>query len=419
VKRAFNDAAYQPRYAIYTPSDGTAGAPDPFNPRVASLDDSGRLWFVTSRGVTVFDPTLVRQVRDRETLRPRIEGANDGARWFRARPDVTFAAGVRALRIDYALIVLSSFDQVRFRYRLDGVDAEWIDGTGRRQASYANLRPGSYRFRLQATNTATGDDAETTWAFAIAPAFYETRWFLAACLGAALLAILGLWRVRVGQVRRQLAAVHNERARLSREIHDTLLQSLAGVAMQLDAVSNDSHASPRIRIAMVRMRRQLEDYMRETRASIWNLRAGTRDDSDLVAALRTVAERVTSGRVRFTLSVSGKPRPCEPTVQAEVVRIVQEAVSNAVRHARAGQVRLTLGFGDTALRICVADDGRGFDPVAVGSSDGLHYGLVGIRERAEQIGARCSLESAPASGCEVVVELPLPRLTRRLVRWPA
>jgi signal transduction histidine kinase len=231
--------------------------------------------------------------------------------------------------------------------------------------------------------------------------------------------MLGFWRIRVGQVRRQLAAVHNERARLSREIHDTLLQSLAGVAMQLDVVSNDVHASPRIRFAMVRMRRQLEDYMRETRESIWNLRAGTKDDSDLVAALRTVAERVTSGRVRLTLSVSGEPRPCAPTVQAEVVRIVQEAVTNAVRHARAEQVRLTLGFGDTTLRICVADDGRGFDPVVADASGSLHYGLVGIRERAEEIGARCSLHSTPARGCEVVVELPLTRLTRRLVGWPA
>jgi signal transduction histidine kinase len=314
---------------------------------------------------------------------------------------------VKALRIDYARVNLSSFDQVSFRYRLDGVDTDWVDGTGRRQASYTNLGPGHYRFRVQSTSTGAWDDPETAWVFAIAPTFYQTRWFLTACLLAGGLTVVAVWRLRLRQIRKELAVVYNERVRLSREIHDTLLQSLAGVAMQLDVASSDPGTSTRMRIAMIRMRRQLEDKIEETRESIWNLRSGTVNERDIVTALRSIGQRITSGRVRFAMNVTGTPRSCETKVQAEAVRIAQEAVMNAVRHGRAQQVQLDLGFGDRTLRLSVSDDGQGFDPAAITGSNGRHYGLIGMQERAAGIGGRCTVESSPGKGAQVVAEFPL------------
>lgn len=272
---------------------------------------------------------------------------------------------------------------------------------------YTNLGPGTYRFRAQATPTGTWEDAETTWEFSIAPTFYQTRWFLGACLLATALAVVALWRLRLHQVRKELAAVYHERVRLSREIHDTLLQSLAGVAMQLDVASSDPGASSRMRIAMVRMRRQLEDHIQETRESIWNLRSPAKAENDIVTTLRSVGQRITSGRVRFAINVTGTPRACEAKVRDEVVRIAQEAVMNAVRHARARQVRLSVGFGERALRVCVSDDGQGFDPAAVATSGGRHYGLIGMQERAAEIGGRCTIESTMGEGSQVVAEFPL------------
>jgi signal transduction histidine kinase len=405
--RALNDAAYRLHYAIYTSSDGIAGAPDIFSGNGVAMDRDGRLWFVTGRGLTIFDPRSLKQDRNINAAQPLIEGVAAEGRWYRAVAGSTLPAGVTALRIDYALVNVSSFDQVRFRYRLDGLDPEWVDGTGRRQASYTNLRPGQYRFRVQVTSTGTWDDAETTWGFAIAPAFYQTRWFFGACALAGILAIVAFWRLRVRQIRKELAVVYNERVRLSREIHDTLLQSLAGVAMQLDVASSDSGASTRIRIAMIRMRRQLENHIQETRESIWNLRSGTVDERDIVATLRSVGQRITSGRVRFAVHVTGTPKSCELKVRVEVVRIAQEAVMNAVRHARAKQVQLNLRFGARTLRLCVSDDGQGFDPSAVATSSERHYGLIGMQERAVEIGGRCTIESTPGGGSQVVAEFPL------------
>jgi signal transduction histidine kinase len=407
IARALSDAAYRLHYAVYTSSDGIAGAPDTFAGNGVATDRDGRLWFVTGRGVTIFDPRSLTQDRNVDSALPRIEGVTAGGRWYRAREGSVLPPGLTALRIDYARVNLSSFDQVTFRYRLDGVDSEWVDGTGRRQASYTNLGPGEYRFRVQATSTGTWDDPETTWVFAIEPTFYQTRWFVGACLLLATLGVVAIWRLRMRQIRKEFAAVSNERVRLSREIHDTLLQSLAGVAMQLDVASSDPGASSRMRIAMVRMRRQLEDHIQETRESIWRLRSGSLDERDIVTALRSVGQRITSGRVGFAVNVTGTPRSCESKVQTEVVRIAQEAVMNAVRHARAKEIQLNVGFSERTLRLCISDDGQGFDPAVAPRRNGRHYGLIGMQERAAEIGGRCTIESTPGRGSQVVAEFPL------------
>jgi len=408
VERALSDAAYRLRYVVYTSSDGIAGEPDAFAGNGVAADPDGRLWFVTGRGVTVFDPQALAGDRGGfDASPPRVEGVTAGNRWYGARTGLTLPSGVTNLRIDYARVSLSSFDQVRFRYRLDDVDTEWVDGTGRRQASYANLGPGSYRFRVQVTSTGSWEDPEAVWAFAIAPAFYQTRWFGGICLVVVALGVVAAWRLRVRQVRKELAVVYNERVRLSREIHDTLLQSLAGVAMQLDAASSDPGASSRMQISMVRMRRQLEDYIQETRESIWKLRSGTLDERDVVTALRNLGRRITSGRVEFSVHVTGHPRSCDSKVQTEVVRIAQEALMNAVRHARAKQIELNVGFSDRTLQLSISDDGQGFDPSTVRQSHGRHYGLIGMQERAAEIGGRCTIESTPGKGSLVVAEFPL------------
>jgi signal transduction histidine kinase len=237
--------------------------------------------------------------------------------------------------------------------------------------------------------------------------FYETGWFGGAWVLVAGLAVVAFWRLRLRQIRKELAVVYNERVRLSREIHDTLLQSLAGVAMQLDAVSSDPGASSRVQITMVRMRRQLEDYIQETRESIWKLRSGNMDERDIVTALRHIGRRITSGRVGFAVNVTGNPRSCEPKVQTEVVRIAQEALMNAVRHAHAKEIKLNLGFSERTLRLSVSDDGQGFDPAVVPKSSEHHYGIIGMQERAAEVGGRCSIESTPGGGAQVVAEFPL------------
>jgi ligand-binding sensor domain-containing protein/signal transduction histidine kinase len=407
IQRALDDTSDQLRYAVYTSSDGIAGEPDAFAGGGTAADREGRLWFVTGRGITVFDPRALAGDRGFDSAPARIEGVTAGNRWYGARAGLTLPPGVTNLRIDYARVNLSSFDRVSFRYRLDGVDTEWVDGTGRRQASYGNLGPGTYRFRVQVTSTGSWDEPETVWAFAIAPAFYQTWWFGGVCLVAVALSVVAFWRLRVRQVKKEFAVVYNERVRLSREIHDTLLQSLAGVAMQLDAASSDPGASSRMQIAMVRMRRQLENYIQETRESIWKLRSGAIDERDLVTVLQSLGRRITSGHAKFTVHVTGRPKLCDSKVRTEVERIAQEALMNAVSHGHAKQITLDVGFSDRTLRLSISDDGQGFDPSTVRRSQGRHYGLIGMQERAAEVGGRCTIESTPGEGAHVVAEFPL------------
>jgi signal transduction histidine kinase/ligand-binding sensor domain-containing protein len=407
LTRAIEEPGFRLHYPVYNTAAGTAGLPDRLNSVSAAKDSGGRLWFVTSRGLTIVDPRMLRDEEGLVPSPPRIETVMADEQRYRPAAGLALPARVNRLSIDYAVINVSSFDQTRFRYRLDGFDTGWIDGTGRRQATYTNLAPRQYTFRLQSSTAASRwEDREVEWAFSIAPAFYQTPWFRALSVLALGLAIAGAWRLRMRQVHKRLAAVLNERIRLSRELHDTLLQSLVGVALQLDVASSAGGMSASARSALLRMRRQVEGYIREARQSIWELRSPTRDSLDIVAALRDMGSRLTADHVAFDLSVTGTRRTCDSKVQTQVLRVAQEALTNVVRHADARKVSVEVSFAERSLRLRIADDGRGFNPETSPSASG-HYGLLGMRERAADVGGHCAIQSTPGSGTSVEAEFPL------------
>ena len=207
-----------------------------------------------------------------------------------------------------------------------------------------------------------------------------------------------------------VSAYDRERARLSREIHDTLLQSLVGIALQFDAMANDPDGnSDSQKERFVRMRKQVEEYIREARQSIWDLRSPKLKSQDLVTALRDAGERATATTaVRFALSVKGTPRRLPARVEEQVLRIGQEAVVNAVRHARAGHVTVELDYDQARLVLHVQDDGQGFEPGRVPSSHGSgHYGLTSMRERAEGVGGSLRVDSAPGRGTHIEATVPI------------
>jgi signal transduction histidine kinase len=408
VTRAIDDQSHRLRYRLYNTG---SGYPDQRLSNSGTVRDplNDALWFVTSRGVTVLDPRELRNKPAGTPHPPRIEGLTADNRRYNTGSEVSLPPRTSRLRIDYTVVSLSSLERIRFRYRLDGFDDNWVDGSGPRQAYYTNLPPGQYRFRVQAsTNAAAWNEAETDWAFAIQPMFYQTRWFYSLVALAVALSAMGAWRLRVRHVRTELAAVFGERIRLSREIHDTLLQSLVGIALQLDSASHDvEQPASRTRAQLVNMRRQVEHYIREVRQSIWDLRSPALDRHGLVGALRATGERLTEGKTRFALTVIGTPRACPSRVETHALRIGHEAVMNAVRHAHAREVHMEIGFEDDVLRLRVVDDGRGLGAGGAASSDPAHYGLVSMKERAADAGGRCTIESLPGSGVQVVAEFPL------------
>src|SRR6185436_14732985 len=243
-------------------------------------------------------------------------------------------AGARRLQIEYTALNLTSPQKTRFRFRLDGVDSEWVDAGTRHQAAYTNLGPGEYRFRVAVTNAlGAWHESGVAWTFSVAPHFYQTRMFAGACVMIVALAAWGAWTVRLRQERKRFSLVLGERTRLSREIHDTLLQGLVGVGLGCDALGSELEvASPDVKDRFLRLRRDTQRYIKEARQAIWNLRSSSLEREALATAVRRLGDQIAGTAVEFSVTEKGSVRPLAPEVEQQLTRIAHEAVTNAVRH---------------------------------------------------------------------------------------
>ena len=341
IARGLADPNYQMKYSAFDKFDGSAGTSRWYGSRAAMRAKDGRLWFVAGRGVTVIDPQVLREEKSSSPA-VRIEGAMGDGRRLTAQ--ASFPPRTSRVEIDYTVLNLTSALKTRFRYHLDGFDSDWIDAGTRQQAFYTNLPPRDYAFRVMASAAdGTFNEPATVWRFAIQPMFYQTTWFLASAAFAAVLVVGAAWRLHVLRVRKQFALLLGERARLSREIHDTLLQSLFGFALQCDAIANRvAVAAPDLKAQFMRMRLDVEEDIREARQSIWNLRSPKLESHGLADALREMGEHVTAPTgIDFQLTVSGESRRCQANVEEQLLRIAREAMLNVVRHARAQQYPCT------------------------------------------------------------------------------
>ena len=406
------NAGYRPQYRIYDASDGLSGAAI-VNVR-AARERNGMLWFVRGGGLTVVDPRTLDTPAQSRTRPVRIDGALADDLQLQGGAAALVPAGTRTLQVSYSALELTSPQRLKFRYKLDGFDLGWNDAGTRRQAFYTNLPPRKYTFRVQAQLDGESHVDAATWDVTIQPMFYQTGWFYGASAAALLLALWGAWRVRLRLVQHEFAMVLGERTRLSREIHDTLLQSLVGLTLQINKVAKNVVAAPaEAAQQLIRMRKQVEAHIRDARTSIWDLRSPMLETRDLPTALHELGQRAASeNAIEFLSSVVGPQRRVSPKVENHLLRIGQEAITNAVRHARAARIELELRFEDRLLSLRVKDDGHGFVVEQVDRHDG-HYGLRSMRERALEIGAEFTVSTAAGAGTEVVAQVPLGGAERR------
>jgi signal transduction histidine kinase/ligand-binding sensor domain-containing protein len=404
-EKAVTNSSYRMSYRTIDVSDGAEGTPitrgTPNSAHVGSA-----LWFATTSGITVLDPHSLRDYPS--PAPPRIERiiANDHA---------LFAAGVRLparttrVEIDYTSLTFSDASRVRFRYMLEGNDNDWVYTGDRRQAFYTNLAPATYRFRVAARiGDAAWVEALAPWDFSIQAYFYQTRWFYLACAVLAATAAWSGWRYRMRQIRREYSLVITERTRLAREIHDTLLQGMAGVALQLHHIVRAIESQPEAaKQRCERARDSLEGYMRETRYAIWHLRSPLVEGIDLRTALRNTADEIIAGTSLIcTVRETGKPFRCAPRVEDHVVRIGREAIRNVARHAHATHVCVDLNYEFPSLFLRIQDDGSGFDPNSLARDKQVHYGLDSMREHAELIGGQFCLTTHIGEGTHIEVRFP-------------
>jgi signal transduction histidine kinase len=408
IEKVAANPSHRVRYDFYDASDGLAGAPI-LSVRSGRAVD-GKLWFIRGGALTIADPRAIREWPSIQPGPVRIEAASADERRFDVGGTIELPAGTKRVGIDYTAVALTQPNRVRFRYRLDGFDTEWVEAGTRRSAVYTNLPPRDYRFRVEASTDEDGwtGGSAAAMQLAVLPSFYQTGWFYGLCVLVAGAVVVGAWRLRVGMVRREYSAVLAERARLSREIHDTLLQSLVGVALQMDHLAYGvCAASAEAKETLLRTGRRVEAYVREARQSILDLRSPVLDTVGLPEALRQIGKDVTAeSNLGFALTVTGRPRRCAARLENELLRIGHEAIVNAVRHAQASEIRLELRFDADAVSLKVLDDGRGFSPSRMRHEGDPHYGLVSMRERAENLGGRFTIARSPNGGTEVEAVVP-------------
>jgi signal transduction histidine kinase len=284
-----------------------------------------------------------------------------------------------------------------------------VDAGDRRFAYYANLPPGPFRFHV----IAAGVDGQWNqdgayFGFRLQPRYYQTRLFWGAAASAVLLIAWLFFRLRMHDLKARYSAVLAERHRISRDIHDTFAQNLAGIALQLDSVTMQlEEIPPGVRSRLDEACNLTRYSLAEARRTLTDLRSDELEGTELTIALPEIAKRLVGGAaVRTAMHVAGTPQRLGPVTEKALIRIFQEALANALKHSHAGSIDIQLRYEEAGLVLAVKDDGRGFDaeraiPLAVG-----HYGLTGMRERAERIGGHMTLTSAPGQGTELVISVP-------------
>ncbi len=385
-----------------------------YSPQVAKTKD-GKLWFLPMDGVSIVDP---RRLAFNSVPPPiHVEQITADHQTYAAtlgsNVTVNLPSLIHDLQIDYTALSLVAPEKNLFRYKLEGHDKDWQDVGNRRQAFYNNLAPGNYRFRVVAcNNSGVWNETGAFLDFSIAPAYYQTAWFRSALalLFALLLGTIYQLRVRqvAGQVRGRMEERLNERERIARELHDTLLQSVQGLILKFHGVMKKIPAELPARQMMEKTLDHADEVLAEGRDRVRSLRGLTIPMGGLPVAFQNVAEESFPGsQATFKTVVEGSVLELHPLVREEVYCIGREAIINALTHSECFHVEVEITYDPKQFRLRVRDDGRGMDPkILTEGGRENHYGLQGMRERAHKIGAELKLWSRPKTGTEIELLIP-------------
>ena len=410
------DKAARPQiqFIILDSSDGvrSVASGGHFSPQVTQSAD-GRIWFSGIEGANVIDPShltfnnvpppvVVEQfIADRKTY--------DAT----ANQTLSLPPLIRDIQIDFTALSFVAPEKNLFRYKLEPRDRDWQEVTNRRQVFYNDLPPGNYRFRVMASNNSgIWNEAGTYFDFTIKPAYYQTAWFRIAVVVLFLLGLGAIYQLRLRQVARQVRGRMEERLeereRIARDLHDTLLQGVQGLILKFHAVSKQIPADTPAYKALEKTLDHADQVLAEGRDRIQNLRVNSATLSDLPAAFRTVAEETSQGSdATFKTVVEGHVRELHPLVLEECYCIGREAIINAFSHSDAQQIEAEIAYNSGQFRLRVRDDGRGIDPeiLKAGGRSG-HWGLRGMQERTQKIGGQLRFWSRPETGTEVELTVP-------------
>jgi signal transduction histidine kinase/ligand-binding sensor domain-containing protein len=410
LDRAFTDSGMSLVPEIFDSNDGLPGPNQlGYAQNGAARGGDGRLWFATQNGVAWIDPANL--VKNPVAPPVRLTRVIIDNRIYSDPQSLDLKQDAKSLEIDFSVLSLQVPERNQVRYRLEGVDAEWVDPGLRRQAFYTQLPPGRYRF------TVIGSNNDGVWnkvgamvTLLQAPRFYQTLWFRALCGALGLAAFWIAYRLRLSSItsrmQTRLDSRLAERERIARDLHDTLLQGVHGLLLRFQSIADRMQGHDLAKPMEIALERA-EDMMIESRERLLDLRtpATRRDLSELLSA--AASEAGLDGSIKVKLSVTGNSLPVDPGVAEEVSAIALESLINARRHAEAKQVEVSVTYTRWRLTVAVRDDGKGIDPevLIVGGREG-HFGLLGMRERAKRIRSRLQIQRNPGGGTVVRIVVP-------------
>ena len=408
----------------YGLADGLRGVEGVKRHRSVVTDPLGRIWVSLNRGISSVDPARLMSNSVPAIVHMQTISADDTT--IDLRGSVHIPGGRKRITFGYAGLSFSVPERVRFRYQLDGFDRGWSEPVAAREAVYTNLSPGSYRFRVIASNPdGVWSNSEATVGFEVDPLFWQSWWFRASLVMGFAITVVALYRFRLHQMARRLHGRFEERlaerTRIAQELHDTLLQGFLSASMQVHVATDRLPSDSQVKPILTRALQLMGQVIEEGRNTVRGLRASHTSSLDLEQAFSRIQDELLAEQIAFRVIVDGERRPLHPVLRDEVYRIGREALINAFRHAQAKNIEIELKYSSSHLRLLVRDDGCGIDPQLLSSGHDGHWGLLGMRERADRIGARFHLFSNATAGTEIELSVPshvafLDQSDRRL-RW--
>jgi ligand-binding sensor domain-containing protein/signal transduction histidine kinase len=395
-------------------ADGLHGEEGVKRHRSVVVDPLGRIWFSLNRGLSVVAPD--RLTRNSAPALVHIQSISADGNLIDSAGTIRIPSARQRITFDYTGLSLAIPERVKFRYRLDGFDHGWSNPLATREAVYTNLGPGSYNFRVIASNTdGIWNSGEAVIGFQIEPMYWQTWWFRLSLVLAGILTVLALYRIRLRQLTRQMNVRFEERLaermRIAQELHDTLLQGFLGASMQLHVAVDNLPADSPAKPMLGRIINLIGQVIEEGRNAIRGIRSTSHNAIDLEQAFYRIRQELALQKeidepISFRVIVEGQPRTLHPMICDEAYRIGREALVNAFHHSRAGNIEVELEYAANQLRILVRDDGCGIDPEVLRAGRTDHWGLSGMHERAGRIGARLKVRSDDEGGTEVELSVP-------------
>lgn len=377
----------------------------------ATVANDGAVWFATYDGVSFIDEDLVPPAR--RAPKAMIEQVTADLADYSPGEPLRFGHAVRDLRIAYTGISINAPETVVFRYRLDGRDSDWVDAGHRREAYYTDLAPGEYVFRVvSGVNYGPWSAVSGTLSFTVPRPFYRRTSVAVSLTAVCLLLLYGAYVYRVRRLAKSyqnlLEARLAERSLVAQDLHDTLLQGFISCSMHLRLMVKEI-ADPAMRAKLDALATRIGAVVEDGRQAIGGLKHNTVDDVSQALAREAAALRGPN-KIDVRLTVLGTPVPLLPLVRDAVYRVGREALANAYLHAGPTRVEIEVAYGPSEFRLLVRDNGRGFRTLEAPSD---HWGLRGMHECAEAIGAALEVRSRPSHGTEVVLVVPNARAWKR------